>query len=308
MYLAIDQATSAIFTGPSEPYLPGRSADQVVPCVHVDAGVEPKDVVPAAAMGPRFPFESWLFVEDSFDAVSRIRRGRMWQALEQGFSQPSSRWLAPSAEKLFFSGAVGARVQRPAYLFGPARKLCNLPRGGIGATLATGTQGAFSLWRVVHLETGHDGALVVTLKARSALGHLPDLNLSGVAPEFHEAIKSHYERAVEAAHRESPGSVIDRTKDALVVMISRWLAQRNGDTAVLGLDIGKLVRRLNDMVEGPECVARLGDVLGRLHSRNKPGEQHRRELRDITESDAELAVLALGFAMRDLGLAADGTW
>jgi len=62
------------------------------------------------------------------------------------------------------------------------------------------------------------------------------------------------------------------------------------------------------MADGPECVARLGDVLARLHARNNPGEQHRRDLRDISESDAELAVLALGIAMRDLGFAASCTY
>jgi hypothetical protein len=124
------------------------------------------------------------------------------------------------------------------------RDLFTHPRRGLGATLALGTRDAFTLWRVVHVELVQDDAVMVTLKARSALGALPDLSLENVDDEFKEAIATNYSIALESAYSESPGSVVDRAKDTLAVMLSRWLVQDGAPRDLMEWDIGKLVNFL----------------------------------------------------------------
>ena len=304
LYLGIDQATSLLFVGASEPLLPATPGTTMTACVSIPQGEAVSELVPHTSA---FDFKVWVFLEQSFDPLTRLRRGRLFQPLADS-AQPEPRSVAPSTEQLLFSGNAGGRVQRPLYRYGPARDLFKLPRHGNGATLALGTRDAFTLWRVVHVEVVQDDAIMVTLKSRSALGTLPDLSLAAVADEFKEEIASNYSIALESAFRESPGSVVDRAKDTLAVMMSRWLVQTGAERKVLTWDIGALVDFLEK--ERPAqliCVRRLGDVLAKLHARNKPNEQHKRGLSGARESDAELAIQALGFAMRELGMAADST-
>lgn len=303
IYLAVDQATSILFAGAAEPFCPLPPGAAITSCAHIPQDEEPGGHVPHSST---FDFKVWTFLEHSFDPLTRIRRGRLWQAFPGG--QPDSRQVAPSSEQLLASGNVGGRVRRPVYVYKPARDLFSLPRRGLGVTLALGTRDAFTLWRVVHVELVQDDAIMVTLKARSALGALPDLSLDNVDDEFKESITVNYSIALESAHRESPGSVVDRAKDTLAVMLSRWLVQDGASRDLLTWDIGKLVDFLEKSRPGQLiCVKRLGDVLAKLHARNKPNEQHKRGLSGARESDAELAIQALGFAMRELGLAEDSS-
>lgn len=142
-----------------------------------------------------------------------------------------------------------------------------------------------------------------TFKARGGLGALPDLSLDHVDDEFKSAVQDNYNLALEAAHLETPGSVIDRVKDTLAVFINRWLVQRKlAPLALQAEDISKSLKALDPQTHF--CVIHLGEVVGRLHARNKPGEQFRRGLSQIRASDAELAVQCLAFAMHELGYAA----
>jgi len=302
IYLGVDHATSMLFAGASEPFCPVPPSASLTPCVPIPSGEEPVGLVPTSSL---FDFNVWAFLEQSFEPLTRIRRGRLWQPLA-GSPQPEPREVAPSSEQLLSSGNVGGRVRRSQYVYGPARNLFALPQRGFGATLALGTRDAFTLWRVVHVEIVQDDAILVTLKARTALGTLPDLSLEHVHDEFKEAISSNYAIALESAYRESPGSVVDRAKDTMAVMLSRWLVQTGAERQVLELDIGKLVNYLDK--QRPDeliCVKRLGDVLAKLHSRNKPNEQHKRGVPGARESDAELAIQALGYAMREMKMAVE---
>ena len=52
------------------------------------------------------------------------------------------------------------------------------------------------------------------------------------------------------------------------------------------------------------CVSWLAQVIARLHVRGKGNEAHTKGLRDPVDEDAELALHALGLALRDIGWAA----
>lgn len=64
--------------------------------------------------------------------------------------------------------------------------------------------------------------IVLTLRADSALGILPELDRSKINPLNFEVVQSAYDRALNAAYRELPTSVVDQCRNAAVMFISRW--------------------------------------------------------------------------------------
>jgi hypothetical protein len=67
---------------------------------------------------------------------------------------------------------------------------------------------------------------MVTLKSLSAFGILPAINLAKVPEEFKQPISQAIERLLDAAFRETPISVIDHCRNAMAVLLSRWLSPR----------------------------------------------------------------------------------
>jgi hypothetical protein len=87
----------------------------------------------------------------------------------------------------------------------------------------------------------------------------------------------------------------------MTILISRWLVQHEKhDPAVLGTDLGPLATILLKPPYEMGCLANLASLVARLHSRGKGNEQHRLGLAAPVEEDAQLAIEALGFTIREL--------
>jgi hypothetical protein len=109
---------------------------------------------------------------------------------------------------------------------------------GQGLLLALGEQRAPSAWRIVQTELLANGCVLVTLKALTPYGRLPDLDMSKIDGPYRSAAAQAMDRVLESAYRESPISVIDHCRNALAVLLSRWLVQRGEDSAKLAHDLG----------------------------------------------------------------------
>ena len=177
----------------------------------------------------------------------------------------------------------------------------------MGSTLALGTPQAVSAWRIIQTEVLASGCVMVTLKSLSAFGILLDvaLDTAKVPEEFKAPIAQAVDRVLNSAFRETPISVIDHSRNALAVLLSRWLVTEGHDRSILGEDLGKVAATIAKPPFEKGCVSLLAQVVARLHVRGKGGEAHTKGLRDPVEEDAELAVQALGFALRDIGWAAN---
>ena len=82
---------------------------------------------------------------------------------------------------------------------------------------------------------------MVTLKSLSAFGILPAVDLAKVPEEFKQPITRAIERVLDAAFRETPISVIDHCRNAMAVLLSRWLVAQGHDRSILREDLGKVV-------------------------------------------------------------------
>jgi len=300
MYLGIDNSTGLIYEG-------GGGAD--VPAIPTPAVSQAKIVermgelrgLPRGLSSDAF---GWVFREDSFDPVSRTRRGRLYQPYMN--SQPhtvrvsphpydfAGRWPGTDPEKNF---------QKSLFVYTQCSELLNMPRRGLGAILAIGSPEAASFWRIVQTEMLVTRAVMVTLKALSAYDILPALEDAQVAEEFRPDVRKALDKVLDAAFRESPDSVVDRCRNALTVVISRWLAQRGADARVLELDLAKVCDAVAEKPHERFCPANMGRTVAQLHNRSKENVVVRKGLRPLTEEDAELAVQAVGLTLRDLGWA-----
>ena len=123
-----------------------------------------------------------LFREDSFDAVTRLRRGRFYE--RSGGSQPHQWYVEPHPGTMHVSAHLSTAGVYPRILHGfrafAARH--EMRAGAQPSILAFGARSAYSLWRVVDIERTVTGEDLVTLRARSSLGLLPELRESAVPP------------------------------------------------------------------------------------------------------------------------------
>jgi hypothetical protein len=159
------------------------------------------------------------------------------------------------------------------------------------------------VWRVVQTEIVVGGAVLITLKAATNLGVLPDVDTTALPDEFKGAVVQAVARAADAAYRESPTSVVDQCRNALTVVMSRWLALQGHNRSILNADLAQVASTVLQKPYERACVGKLADVVARLHVRGKENERQRLNLRSTVDEDAELSVHALAFALRDLGLA-----
>ncbi|WP_143044820.1 hypothetical protein [Variovorax sp. YR216] len=247
------------------------------------------------------PF-SWVFREDTFDAVTRTRRGRLYQAEA---TQPSIRSVAPHPYENPFTRAIGISGQpaKSLNVYSACVALLSMPRRGEGSILALGTARAPSAWRIVQTENLASGDVLVTLKSLSAFGIMPRIDTAKIPEEFRKSVTEAMDRVLNSAFRETPISVIDHCRNALTMLLSRWMVSQGHDRAILSADLGRVAAEVAKAPHEKTGVAWLAQLVARLHARGKGNEAHTKSLRDPVEGDAELAVHALGFALRDTGWA-----
>jgi hypothetical protein len=84
------------------------------------------------------------------------------------------------------------------------------------------------------------------------------------------------------------------------LIASRWIWQQSKDENVLGRDLAKVAGALEAEPHKKYAAANQCHTLATLHARGKSNEQFSKGLRPPTEEDAEFAVHAVGFLLREL--------
>jgi hypothetical protein len=234
-----------------------------------------------------------LFREDSFDAVTRIRRGRLYRATP---SRPE-RWKVSTNHELPDQG-------RPdVYVFAFDSDLVgDIGREADKKLIALGVTEAYTLWRIVHAERIVTGETLLTLRARSSLGILPELNEAAIPIDGKEKVIETLGKLTEAAYRAGPESIIDRARDVAQWSIGSWLAHREDDPKLRLIDLWELAGKVPEIDFA--VVRNTGRSLARLHARNKPNVQEEKGTRAVTEDDAEYALAAVGLLLREMKWAA----
>jgi hypothetical protein len=204
MYLGIDHQSGLIYEGGNAAMLlPAVPTPIVTQAKLIEAQGDWNTLPSGLAQSPM----SWVFREDTFDAVTRTRRGRLYQAPD-GQPQPSNQRVVPHPYEDPFGRAEGpgGRTSKSLYVYAACVSLLSKARRGMGSTLALGTQA----WRIIQTEVVASGCVMVTLKSLSAFGILPDLDTTQIPEEFKKPTAQALERVLDSAFRETPISVIDQ--------------------------------------------------------------------------------------------------
>lgn len=246
-------------------------------------------------------YSALIFREESFDPITKIRRGRVYRINE---SQPVT-WRVQDASRKdlkYTAWANGAaqelettsyNIDSLSYL----RNLQSLPKIVLGeAPFQTN-------WKILAIETQFDGKPLITIKALSSFGTMPEL-ITNQIPTLSKAKLINAVENVEAvANRLGSVETVDACRSALSIVLGALA----GD---LTLDLGAgIARRIksnqerNNKGNGQDLVTHSADIVRRLHSRGKPNEEVKLNTRPVSDEDANLALKCLWFILVELGWA-----
>ena len=160
-----------------------------------------------------------------------------------------------------------------------------------------GVDDRFTVWKIIDIEAITTGEDLVTLKARSSLGVLPNVNVDKIPELFRAHIDESLNSFVDEVHRSAPISIIDRARDTASQILLAYYLLKGKDAK----DLSELAQKIeNDKFV---IAANAAKIIARLHARAKPVERHRREMRSIREQDAELVVQCVGIILCEIGWA-----
>lgn len=289
VFIAIDHNDFLIYQGHAPGYAYGLWPIPMVSAATLLDGAPNLSLLPA---GGSLASAELVFREDSFDAIARIKRGRLYRVMP---TRPTTWNVSPPSVQPF---AVQAQRQLYGFDSNTVGELSAYVGSGL---VALGTASAFSLWKLVSLERIYSGEDVVTLKARGSLGVLPEVNEDKVPAEAREKLRQAIETLQDAAHRSGPESVIDRARDVTQWCLGSWLSHLRSEPQLREQDIKALVSKM----EGTSfpVIRGVAHSIARLHARNKPNEQVKHGSRPIMEADAEYALAGVGILLRELGWA-----
>lgn len=243
-----------------------------------------------------------LFREDAYDPVSRVRRGRFYQA---GQSQPMTWQTYPHPAKPQRPENKSTGTIPKSLLTFQSFLLANEYRnvGTHQLLVVLGSEESFSIWAVLGFERIATGEEIVTLKARQGIGALPRLDHNAIPEAGRAKVRAALDKLTEDIYRAGPESVADRAREAAAVILSIFLhdGPEPGPVIELGKAISKLVDRGED--EKNSVLVHAAHISRLSHSRGKASVQDKFQTRPLREQDAELAVQCVGTILCELGWA-----
>jgi hypothetical protein len=301
--LGIDIETGMVYEGREGPTHPVWPTPPVCNATLIEV---PSDVQKVPQSFASSPF-SWIFVETSFDFSARIRRGRLYQ----NFGNVSREVVQVEAHPAIHSDLIKAangswRVSKNLTVYIECSSLLSHPNSGEGLRMMLGQADAASTWKIVQVERSIGSDIVITLRAESALGILPELDSSRINPASFGSVRSAYDRVLNAAYRELPTSVVDQCRNAAVVFVSVWMQGVTSSDAPTQQDLGNWLKAIKKHFGDDQMLALRSalEIINKLHPRGKDNERNKMALRTVDENDATFAVHALAFVLREIGWAA----
>jgi len=284
--IAIDTNAGLVYEYDCGIARPVHPAPVITPAKFIASSLEP---IEAHSSDDVFGYR---FREDSFDPISRIRRGRFYLS---GSSQGIRSRVTPHPAAPIENYAWSKDKQLDIYYGNPIWHKYIDGKAELPIVLL-GVDNRFTAWSILSVEAISTGEDLVTLKARDSFGILPELDESKVPEEFLPRLKEAMSTFVDEVHRSSPTSVIDRARDLATQTLLAYL-KLSGNQAK---DLGDLIKRLD---EKHVITINTASIIARLHARAKPVEQERRGLLPIREEDAALAQKCVASLLREVGFA-----
>lgn len=300
--LGIERTTGLVYEGRGDPTFPAWPTPIVSQATLIE---KPGDIQGLPSSLDIDPF-SWMFRESSFDPVSRVRRGLLFQKMgNAGWESVVVEGHPASSTDQHMIRDVGPRLRKELSVYMECSNLLNTHRKGEGMRLAIGSKDGHSLWKILQTERTVNLDVLVTLRAESVFGILPTLDKGKIAPDALSRVEAALSRVLDAAYRELPTSVVDHCRNAACVVVTSWAKMTEEMDKSQHPDLGQLIKKMEAKFPQNKALHSALDVINRLHPRGKDNEVARLDLRAVNDGDAELAVHAIAFVLREIGWALD---
>ncbi len=246
-----------------------------------------------------------VFREDMFDPVTGLRRGRLYQ-WHDGQAQPSN-WHVHQHPIVFEDVGhrdTAGRFRKELLTYHDANPFASRVFSANGELIiALGAGDALSLWTVVQIERIASGQELLSIKARSNLGVVPELNFVNVPAASRDAVLAALTKLRISAYREQASSVVEQCRPTAQIILSHWFLAVSGINARCD-DLGDLIKKIekHEVGKDRQILLNTGRTLGLFHNRNKPNvkEKFGELARDIKESDAAFALQAIALLLHEV--------
>ncbi len=244
--------------------------------------------MPESARPSQVDWNGLFFREDTFDPVTRIRRGRLYK--KPGKSHDTF-WLSYkdkiSKDLLVFESLHTADIKVPV------NKL----------RVFLGVKEFKTEWLLLNIEPITTGEFVLTLKATSFFGIVPELDLDKMPQGHKNRILEKTNKLISDFNVATPTAIIDLARDAASeVMNSLILSMKLSATPQdLSESANIYSKHCSEKKLSQEYnVIHCAKILANLHVQNKSVSQLKSEFRSLGEADAEMAVRCLAQIFMDL--------
>ncbi len=295
--LAFDSESNLVYEGRSDH---GRAV-WPVPVISVATLIEDGEELTQLPEKNDLSLANLIFREDSYDSVTRLKRGRFY-SFSNGPRSPV--WnvqihpMLPGESRLANSkGWIQKQLWNwyESSLSSRIKSYSRLP------LVALGTANAHSLWRIVGNEGMINGEELVTLRLQANLGVLPDVDADKIPEISRQKMLESVDKLVETVYRAGPESIVSRCRDAAAAILGAFLWYQDPKAPMKDLgDLIKILKKPQDQ-EQKTMIISTATIIARFHPREKPNEQIGRNLRPILEGDADLAVNCVATLLRETG-------
>lgn len=241
-------------------------------------------------------FPRLIFREDTFDPVTKIRRGRVYSASghqpQDWFVQDSRR---SDLEQVSWGKGIAQKVSLITYHKDPLSSIREL---SVYPEVVLGKEPFVSIWKIISIESSIIGTPILTLKSYRSFGTVPSLIPDKIDEPILSSLKLSIEKVENSSNRLGPTDIVDRCRDTLSIVFGHLSQNRNKD-------LGDAIKTyVNVNQKGHDSlITWAGRIVGRLHPRGKPNELHRHGFRELSEEDAQLAIRCLWIVLVELGWA-----
>lgn len=237
-----------------------------------------------------------VFREDSFDPVTRIRRGRLYKG-----GRGAHRWEQVRIDN---SQVFNWGTMHPDASYDPWEPDVG-PEAVRGRIIEIGEGNFTTKWRIVDVERISIGHILLTLRSHSLFGLVPELlatlaDMSGETVDG-KKVQVALDALVDTFHRQLPTSTVDAARETARVVLAAWMGAAAG-----ARDLGDVIPKIPGQLH---LVRKAAYIINRLHPRGKSAEQERQAnsgnaLRPIAYEDAGTSVQLIGLILREIGWSA----
>ena len=234
-----------------------------------------------------------IFREDSFDPVSMIRRGRVYE-----FGEEKECQVCPIGEmELTQARSKNGVISKRLFIAPRCPVKTRHPFEHLYA--AIGGERASSVWRIVLIDHMYLDEELLTLRHLHSLGALPDLDMKAVPSDWQNMLQGDVQKVVDSLNRANSSAIVELCRHAAATALFAYFHEDiNRFDAE---DLGPLCGRARE--KKLYAVANCGEIIAKLHVRLKPGPRMEFNLRPVNDRDAELTVYSLACILSDLGYA-----